>query len=105
MSGSADVSWAAGAVEVTATLFGSRVFSPVQLIDVSDERVALRNAEGSADTWGTELQARFRRGPWLAMADARLHVGAGGRSRHGRPPSGAADARARGLLQCDVGGR
>jgi len=68
VSGSADVSWAAGAFEVTATLFGSRVFSPVQLIDVSDTRVALRNAEGSADTWGTELLARYRRGAWMAMA-------------------------------------
>lgn len=68
VSGSADVSWAAGALEVIGTFFGSRVVSPVQLIDVSDVRVALSNADGSTDTWGTELSARYRRGHWLGMA-------------------------------------
>lgn len=68
VSASADLSWAAGPFEASATLFGSRVFNPVQLVDESPTEVALRNAEGSANTWGTELLLRYRRGPWMAMA-------------------------------------
>jgi iron complex outermembrane receptor protein len=68
VSGSADVSWTEGPVEVTATLFGSRVSHPVQLVNVPEGGVALRNFDEPTETWGTELLFRYRRGSWLAMA-------------------------------------
>lgn len=87
-AGSADVSWAAGGLDITATLYGSRVARPVQLVELAPPAAAsassgtvrsvastspavstaLVNADVPTRTWGTELVVRLRRGPWLAMA-------------------------------------
>jgi iron complex outermembrane receptor protein len=74
-SASADLTWIRGRLELTATLFGSRVRDAVQVVDVEDVReigqpyfpVALANAPAPTRTWGTELIARYRRGTLLAM--------------------------------------
>jgi len=64
---SADVTYAAGPFELTATGFGSVVNDPTQLATVDPDTVALVNAGGPTRTWGTELIARYRREGLLAM--------------------------------------
>jgi iron complex outermembrane receptor protein len=74
-SASGDLTWSRGAFEVTGTLFASRVTDPVQLaylpqpavIGGNSYSVALVNADAPTNTWGTELLARYRRGPIVAM--------------------------------------
>ena len=74
-SSSADITWSRGALEVTGTVFGSRVNDPVQLaylpvpvvVEPHVYTVGLFNADGPTSTWGTELLARVRRGPIVAM--------------------------------------
>jgi iron complex outermembrane receptor protein len=73
---SADLTWQRGPLEITATVFGSIVDSPVQLaalvqlavIGAPDYAVGLFNAPESTRTWGTELLVRYRRGRFGAMA-------------------------------------
>ncbi len=67
VSASADVSWTSGPIEVTGTVFGSRVSHPVQLIDTGPASVAFVNMSQPTNTWGTELLFRYRRGRILAM--------------------------------------
>lgn len=61
---SLDVGRVAGPWELNATLFGSRVDDAVRL-RASDGTSPLRleNVEGETRTWGTELLARWHRGP------------------------------------------
>ena len=58
---SVDVGRALGAVELNATVFGSRVRDALQLRPVGAGRFALVNAAGDTRTWGTELLARYHR--------------------------------------------
>jgi outer membrane receptor for ferrienterochelin and colicins len=67
-SGSADLTWSRGPIEVTGTVFGSVVRDPVALRTLSQGAVLLANLSGPTRTWGTELVARYRREGFLAMA-------------------------------------
>jgi iron complex outermembrane receptor protein len=74
-SASGDLTWSRGPLEITGTLFGSRVTDPVQLaylprlavVGGDLISVGLRNADGPINTWGTEFLARYRRGSIVAM--------------------------------------
>jgi outer membrane receptor for ferrienterochelin and colicins len=69
------VSWSRGPLEITATLFASRIIDPVQLIYLVHAAVvgptpygaAFRNGSERTNTWGTELLARLRKGSFAAM--------------------------------------
>jgi iron complex outermembrane receptor protein len=68
-SASLDVGRTMGSVEVNATLFGSRISGAVQLRPAAAAgRFEFFNSDGATNTWGGELMARYRTGPWLAMA-------------------------------------
>jgi iron complex outermembrane receptor protein len=58
--GSVDLTRAIGPVELTGTLFGSRVDHALQSRDVSPASVELFNAGEATRTWGAELIARHR---------------------------------------------
>ena len=59
---SADLTWAQAPLEVTSTVFYSRVRSPLQVESSASEfPVAIVNADGPTRTRGTELIARFHR--------------------------------------------
>jgi iron complex outermembrane receptor protein len=60
-----DVGRAFGPVEVNASAFGSVIDDPLQTIREPDGTLTIRNApEGSVETWGTEVFAALRTGPW-----------------------------------------
>jgi iron complex outermembrane receptor protein len=74
---SADVTWQRGPFEITATVFGSVVDDAVQLATLVHPAViggppqypvGLVNAPEATRTAGTELLARYRRGPLVVMA-------------------------------------
>ncbi len=65
--GVVDVTFHRGSVEVSGTVFASRVELPVQLKTVGPESVALENAPEPTRTHGTELIVRYRHGEFLAM--------------------------------------
>jgi iron complex outermembrane receptor protein len=60
VGGSVDVTRRFGPVEVTGTLFASRVAHAVQSREVSDLQVTLVNADGPTRTWGSEVIGRYR---------------------------------------------
>lgn len=64
IGGSADLGFRHGAIELNATLFGSRIRHPVAVVDErttdGDDQV-LRNLDGPVRTWGAELLARIHR--------------------------------------------
>jgi len=60
VGGSVDVTRRFGPVEITGTLFASRVAHALQSRDVSDDQVELVNASDATRTWGTELMVRYR---------------------------------------------
>jgi iron complex outermembrane receptor protein len=60
VGGSVDVTRRLGPVEVTGTVFASRVAHAVQSRDVSSDRVRLFNAAAPTRTWGTEMILRYR---------------------------------------------
>ena len=60
IGGSVDVTRRRGPIEVTGTVFGSRVADAVQSRDVAANQVRLFNAGESTRTWGTELIVRYR---------------------------------------------
>lgn len=60
IGGSVDVTRRLGPIEVTGTVFASRVADAVQSRDVAADRVRLFNAGESTRTWGTELIVRYR---------------------------------------------
>ncbi len=60
-----DVGRTFGPVEVNASAFGSIIDDPLQTLREPDGMLTIRNApEGSVETWGTELFAALRTGPW-----------------------------------------
>ncbi len=60
-----DVGRSLGPVEVNASLFGSVIDDPLQTIREPDGTLTIRNApDGSVETWGTEVFAALRTGPW-----------------------------------------
>ena len=62
-----DATFHRGPVEVSGTVFASRVELPVQLKTVGPETVALENAAEPTRTYGTELIVRYRHEGFLAM--------------------------------------
>ncbi len=62
-----DATFHRGPLELSATVFGSRVRHAVQLKTVGPSSVALRNGPEPTNTWGTELIARYRHDGFLAM--------------------------------------
>ena len=80
--GSVDVTRRVSGLEVTGTFFGSTVRNPVQLIDASafhsrgallqpdplDNVFVFVNSSGQTQTVGSEVLARYRSGPFLAVA-------------------------------------
>jgi iron complex outermembrane receptor protein len=68
-SASADIGGVLGPIEVNATAFGSVIRAAVGVRPGSNPGAArLFNRAGETRTWGTELLARFRRGPFVATA-------------------------------------
>ncbi|MBB4638116.1 TonB-dependent receptor domain-containing protein [Longimicrobium terrae] len=67
---SLDVGRTVGALEMNATLFGSRTEHALQLVqsDAEAGMLALVNADGPTRTWGTELLARWHREPFHVTA-------------------------------------
>jgi outer membrane receptor for ferrienterochelin and colicins len=65
---SVDVTREFGPVEITGTVFGSRVAHALQSRDVSASSVELFNAAESTRTRGTELMVRYKSGGFVAMA-------------------------------------
>ncbi|HKK94204.1 MAG TPA: TonB-dependent receptor [Longimicrobiales bacterium] len=64
-SGMVDIGRTFGPLEVNASAFGSVIDDPLQTIRESDGTLTIRNAsEGSVETWGTEVFAALRTGPW-----------------------------------------
>lgn len=60
-----DVGRTFGPIEVNVSGFGSTIEDPLQTLRNGDGTLTVRNApEGSVNTWGTEVFAAFRRGPW-----------------------------------------
>ncbi len=60
-----DVGRAFGPVEFNASAFGSVIDDPLQTVREPDGTLTIRNApQGSVETWGTEVFAALRTGPW-----------------------------------------
>ena len=60
-----DVGRSFGPVELNVSAFASTIHDPLQTVRNGDGTLTIRNApEGSVDTWGTEVFAALRRGPW-----------------------------------------
>jgi len=60
-----DVGRSFGSLEVNASVFGSVIDDPLQTVRNPDGTLTIRNAaDGSVETWGTELFAALRTGPW-----------------------------------------
>jgi len=54
-----------GPVELNVSAFASTIDDPLQTVRNGDGTLTIRNAfGGSVDTWGTEVFAALRRGPW-----------------------------------------
>ena len=105
VGGSVDVTRELGPVEITGTVFGSRVAHALQSRDVSASSVELFNAAESTRTRGTELMVRYKAGGFTAMAThAWTH------STEPDPDTGVRrevplTAATRGLVQHHLGGR
>lgn len=65
--GVVDATFHRGSVEVSGTVFASRVELPVQLKTVGPDAVGFENAPEPTRTHGTELIVRYRHGEFLAM--------------------------------------
>jgi iron complex outermembrane receptor protein len=68
VSGSADVTRVVGRVELTSTVFGSRLRHALQRRDVGVDRVQLINATENTDTAGIEAVGRYRIEGFVFMA-------------------------------------
>jgi outer membrane receptor for ferrienterochelin and colicins len=68
VGGSVDVTRKLGPVDLTGTVFASRVNDALQSRDVTATSVELFNASAATRTWGTELIARYRVEGFTAMA-------------------------------------
>jgi iron complex outermembrane receptor protein len=58
-----DVGHALGPWELNGTLFGSRIEDALAVVPAAGGRLELFNTRGTVRTWGTELLARYQRGP------------------------------------------
>jgi iron complex outermembrane receptor protein len=65
---SLDVTRMFGAIEVTGTVFGSRVIHPIVARNLADGTLEFLNAPESTRTGGTELLVRYRRQGFVALA-------------------------------------
>jgi iron complex outermembrane receptor protein len=65
---SLDVTRSVGPIEVTGTIFGSKVLGPVQHHVLDGGDVELVNAPESTNTMGTELLLRYRRNGFVVLA-------------------------------------
>lgn len=69
-----DVGRQLGPFELNASVFGSVIDHPLQTLRNGDGSLTLQNADGSVETWGTEIFAALRTGPWrLIGSHAFLH--------------------------------
>ena len=60
-----DIGRSFGPVELNVSTFASTIDDPLQTVRNGDGTLTIRNAsEGSVDTWGTEIFAALRQGPW-----------------------------------------
>jgi len=60
-----DVGRSFGPVEVNVSAFASTIDDPIQTVRNGDGTLTIRNAlDGSVNTWGTEVFAALRQGPW-----------------------------------------
>jgi iron complex outermembrane receptor protein len=60
-----DVGRSFGPVEVNVSAFASTIDDPIQTVRNGDGTLTVRNApDGSVNTWGTEVFAALRQGPW-----------------------------------------
>jgi iron complex outermembrane receptor protein len=60
-----DVGRSFGPLEVNASAFASVIDDPLQTVRNGDGTLTIRNApDGSVRTWGTEVFAALRQGPW-----------------------------------------
>ena len=59
-----DVGREFGPVEVNASAFASRIDDALQTVRVGDGTLRIANADGPVNTWGTEIFAALRTGPW-----------------------------------------
>lgn len=60
-----DVGRSFGPVELNVSAFTSTIDDPLQTIRNGDGTLTIRNApDGAVETWGTEVFAAFRQGPW-----------------------------------------
>ena len=66
--GSLDLTRALGPVEITATVFGSRVRHALLQREAGGDRAQLVNAADPTETWGTELVGRYRVEGFVFMA-------------------------------------
>jgi iron complex outermembrane receptor protein len=59
-----DVGRELGPVEVNVSAFGSVIDDALQTVRNGDGTLTIRNADGPVETWGTEVFAALRTGPW-----------------------------------------
>lgn len=59
-----DVAREFGPVEVVASAFASRIDDALQTVRNPDGTLTIDNADGPVETWGTEVFAALRTGPW-----------------------------------------
>lgn len=59
-----DVGREFGPLEVNASAFGSRIDDALQTVRNADGTLTISNADGPVETWGTEVFAALRTGPW-----------------------------------------
>ncbi|HSG48220.1 MAG TPA: TonB-dependent receptor, partial [Longimicrobiales bacterium] len=59
-----DVGRELGPVEFNVSAFGSVIDDPLQTVRNGDGTLTVRNASGQVRTWGTEIFAALRTGPW-----------------------------------------
>jgi iron complex outermembrane receptor protein len=82
-----DVARSVGPVELNLSGFASMIDDPLQTVRNGDGTLTIQNARGgSVDTWGTEIFAALRQGPW------RL-IGSHAFLRSTEPDPGGADRR------------
>ncbi len=67
-SASLDGSWTRGPAEIVATVFGSRVYDPLERRIAGPGAIEIANARGPVRTLGTELLVRYRIEGFLLLA-------------------------------------
>ena len=72
-----------GPLEVNASAFGSVIDDALQTARYPDGTLVIENADGPVETWGTEVFAALRTGPWRLIGSHTFL-----RSREPHPPIG-----------------